>query len=169
MKVAEHVDFNFVGMTAKAFAEAEGMLVRDTTFHAQPTINAAGNPAIGFERDLLKFPLGRKAGLFLLKDQLVHARSEMHVCFQEVYYSPAGLTPARAAILLVLAAIVGVEKMVDWHPLWEALKAGDYPRAAYEVACCNAEKVLGETPENKMRVMRMAAVLSTGYSPEAQS
>lgn len=155
-----------VQMSARAARIAERWQIARTELQRAPGKDQDGHPTIGWGRRLFSFPLTDNDAAMLTKSHIDRCRTELSVMVNEVLFVNPKIGVARLAVVYSLAASLGTPRVVDWQPLWTALKCANYRQAMREVIHANLDELRGKTDRVLEHIGELCEVLVTGEPPE---
>jgi lysozyme len=124
---------------------ARKLIMKHEEFRRNVYTDTTGNLTIGYGHALKLSSITQHAGEVILDDDLFwHA---VHVPEAISFFNT--LSPARQAVLLDMSYNLGLQGLLEFHDMLEALKNGDYEKAADEMLNSKwAEQVKTRAKEN---------------------
>lgn len=151
---------DFYAREAINVSAAVASVKRLEPFHGTPATER-GETVIGWLWRIARSPLSPHLAEIQLRADLYAVSRQM----RGRIFSLPDLDPARAAVVLHVALVIGSDRVLRDAALWDALRARDYSAASDCLLMSRWPAMAGDDDTERRRVLAMARQMREGRAP----
>ena len=156
----EKATADFHAREARNVSEAVASVQRLESFHDRPAIES-GETVIGWLWRIAREPLSPHVAETQLRADPYRVSRRL----RSRVFSLPDLDPARAAVVLHVALVIGSDAILSDAPLWAALRDRDYSGAGDCLLMTRWPAMAGDDETERRRVLALARQMREGRAP----